>query len=101
MPVQLNGTETKQVNAQDLFNKQSKTASEKRLTVEMTANPDWYAVQALPVAGNPSDDDALSWATAYYANALASHIVKSNPRIEEVFKAWKKLCSVIWNAIRT
>ena len=89
VPVQLNGTETKQVNAQDLFNKQSKTASEKRLTVEMTANPDWYAVQALPVAGNPSDEDALSWATAYYANALASHIVKSNPRIEEVFKAWK------------
>ena len=89
VPVQLNGTETKQVNTQDLFNKQSKTASEKRLTVEMTANPDWYAVQALPVAGNPSDEDALSWATAYYANALASHIVKSNPRIEEVFKAWK------------
>ena len=89
VPVQLNGTETKQVNTQDLFNKQSKTVSEKRLTVEMTANPDWYAVQALPVAGNPSDEDALSWATAYYANALASHIVKSNPRIEEVFKAWK------------
>ena len=89
VPVQLDGTEVKQVNTKDLFNKQSKTATEKRLTVEMTANPDWYAVQALPVVGNPSDDDALSWAAAYYANALASHIVKSNPQIEEVFKTWK------------
>ncbi len=89
VPVQLDGTETKSVAAEELFNKQSKTATEKRLTVEMTANPDWYAVQALPVMGNPSEEDALSWASAYYANALAAHIVRSNPHIEEVFKAWK------------
>ena len=89
VPVQLSGTGTKRVSTGDLFNRQSKTASERRLTVEMTANPDWYAVQALPVVGNPSEEDALSWAAAYYANALASHIVKQNPRIEEVFKAWK------------
>lgn len=89
VPVQLDGTETKSVAAEDLFNKQSKTATEKRLTVEMTANPDWYAVQALPVMGNPSEEDALSWASAYYANALAAHIVRSNPRIEEVFRTWK------------
>lgn len=89
VPVQLNGTESEQVSTKDLFNRQSKTATEKRLTVEMTANPDWYAVQALPVMGNPLEEDALSWASAYYANALASHIVKQNPRIEEVFKTWK------------
>ena len=89
VPVQLDGTETKSVAAEELFNKQSKTATEKRLTVEMTANPDWYAVQALPVMGNPSEEDALSWASAYYANALAAHIVRSNPRIEEVFRTWK------------
>lgn len=89
VPVQLDGNETKVIATEDLFNRQSKTATGKRLTVEMTANPDWYAVQALPVLGNPSEEDALSWASAYYANVLASHIVRSNPRIEEVFKAWK------------
>ena len=89
VPVQLDGNETKVIATDDLFNRQSKTATGKRLTVEMTANPDWYAVQALPVLGNPSEEDALSWASAYYANVLASHIVRSNPRIEEVFKTWK------------
>lgn len=88
IPVQLNGESMTEVGTEDLFNKQSKTATERRLTVELTANPDWYAVQALPVIGNPAEEDALSWATAYYANSLAEAIVKANPRIKQVFDTW-------------
>lgn len=88
VPVQLDGESMTEVGTEDLFNKQSKTATERRLTVELTANPDWYAVQALPVVGNPTEEDALSWATAYYANSLASAIVKANPRIKQVFDTW-------------
>lgn len=88
VPVQLKGEDSLVVDTQDLFNRQSKTATGHRLTVELTANPEWYAVQALPVVGNPSDEDALSWATAFYANSLASAIVKTNPRIKQVFDAW-------------
>ena len=72
-----------------MFNKHSKTASEQRLTVEFTAHPAWYAVQALPVVANPQNEDALSWATAYYAHSLAACIVKENPRIKQVFDSWK------------
>lgn len=89
VPVQLDGESMTEVGTEDLFNKQSKTATERRLTVELTANPDWYAVQALPVVGNPTEEDALSWATAYYANSLAAAIVKANPRIKQVFDTWK------------
>ncbi len=89
IPVQLDGTTVKTVSTSGLFNKQGKTATGQRLTVEMTANPGWYAIQALPVIGSPVDDDALSWATAYYANALSSHIVRTTPHIEEMFRAWK------------
>ena len=88
IPVQLSGESMTEVGTEDLFNKQSKTATERRLTVELTANPDWYAVQALPVIGNPAEEDALSWATAYYANSLAEAIVKANPRIKQVFDTW-------------
>lgn len=88
VPVQLDGESMTEVGTEDLFNKQSKTATERRLTVELTANPDWYAVQALPVVGNPTEEDALSWATAYYANSLAAAIVKANPRIKQVFDTW-------------
>lgn len=88
VPVQLDGESMTEVGTEDLFNKQSKTATERRLTVELTANPDWYAVQALPVVGNPTEEDALSWATAYYANSLAATIVKANPHIKQVFDTW-------------
>ena len=87
--VQVDGDEEKTISTSNLFNGSSKTATDCRLTVEMTANPDWYAVQALPVAGNPQNEDALSWATAYYANALAGVIVEANPRIKKVFEAWQ------------
>ena len=54
--------------------------------MELTANPDWYAVQALPVVGNPSTDDAVAWATAYYANRLAGVLADANPAISRVFR---------------
>lgn len=90
LSLQLNGKEGVTVKTENLFNGQSRTASGKRLTVELTANPDWYAVQALPVVGNPLTDDAVAWATAYYANRLAGVLVEANPAISRVFESWKK-----------
>ena len=89
IPVQLNGAESKSVALDGLFNDGSKTATTKRLTVELTATPDWYAIQALPVIGNPLNEDALSWASAYYANSLSTTIINTHPRIRQVFESWK------------
>ena len=88
IPVQLRGDETKTVSTDGLFNGGSNTATNRKLTIEMTANPQWYVIQALPVLGTPSSDDAMSWATALYANSLSLHIVKSNPKIRQVFDSW-------------
>lgn len=88
IPVQLRGDETKTVDTGKLFNGGSQTATGKKLTVEMTANPQWHVIQALPVLSTPSSDDAMSWATALYANSLSLHIVKSNPKIKQVFDTW-------------
>ena len=89
VPLNVNGEGVHTFSLENLFNKHSKTASEQRLTVEFTAHPAWYAVQALPVVANPQNEDALSWATAYYAHSLAAFIVKENPRIKQVFDSWK------------
>lgn len=89
VPLNVNGEGAHTFSLENLFNKHSKTASEQRLTVEFTAHPAWYAVQALPVVANPQNEDALSWATAYYAHSLAACIVKENPRIKQVFDSWK------------
>lgn len=89
VPLNVNGEGAHTFSLENLFNKHSKTASEQRLTVEFTAHPAWYVVQALPVVANPQNEDALSWATAYYAHSLAAYIVKENPRIKQVFDSWK------------
>ena len=46
-------------------------------------------MQALPSLSLPGNNNAISWATAYYANTLASYIMNSQPRIKAVFDSWK------------
>ena len=87
MPIR--GEETRTFSLDSLFNHNARTATERRLTVEFTGNPAWYAVQALPVLSLPSTDNAISWATAYYANSLAGYIANSQPRIKAVFDSWR------------
>lgn len=59
-----------------------------RLTLEVSANPVWYAVQALPTLTQPEKDDILSWFASYYSNTLATSIVKAHPRIRQVINQW-------------
>ena len=59
-----------------------------QLTLEMTGNPIWYAVQALPTLTSPADDNILSWFAAYYSQTLATYIARSNPRIQQVIAQW-------------
>ena len=71
---------------EDLFNGHSKSVSRPKLVVEFAGNPMWYAVQALKVVAHPENDNALSWASAYYANALLAHLAKAEPRIADSLK---------------
>ena len=89
LPLYVNANEKRVFPMDDLFNKHSQTATKHRLTVEMTGNPVWYAVQALPAVSNPTSEDALSWAVAHYANGLASYVAQSNPRIRRVVESWQ------------
>lgn len=87
MPIR--GGETRTFALDSLFNRQSETATDRRLTVEFTGNPAWLAVQALPALGEPTSEDALSRAVTWYANSLAAYIAASNPRIRTMLEAWK------------
>ncbi|KAA6336308.1 hypothetical protein EZS27_015534 [termite gut metagenome] len=87
MPVR--GKEKKEFSLTSLFNQNSQTATNRRLTVEFSGNPAWYAVQALPALSLPTGDNAISWATVYYANTLAAYITTANPRIKTMLDSWK------------
>ena len=87
MPIR--GGETRSFSLDSLFNRQSETATDRRLTVEFTGNPAWLAVQALPALGEPVAEDAISRAVTWYANSLAAYIAASHPRIRTMLEAWK------------
>jgi 5-hydroxyisourate hydrolase-like protein (transthyretin family) len=87
MPIR--GNQTREFSTAELFNHQHPSATQKKLTVEFTGNPAWYAVQALPEISEPTSDNAIAWASAFYGNSLASYIANSQPRIQQVFNRWK------------
>jgi len=71
-----------------------------RLTVECTPNPVWYAIQAMPYMMEYPHECNEQRFSRYYANALATHILKANPVIEKVFNRWQvespdAFCSVL------
>lgn len=60
-----------------------------KLTLEYTSNPAWYAVQSLPYLMEYPHECAEQTFSRFYANALASQIIQSNPKIKQIFEQWK------------
>ena len=62
-----------------------------RLTLEMTANPIWYAIMALPsLQDGESAKDIISLAAALYGNSVGRKIAQHNPAIAQQIQHWKK-----------
>src|SRR5690606_28631883 len=72
-----------------LKNNNSSTLTHKGLTIEYTANPTWYVVQALPYLAAYPYDCTEQIFSRYYAHAIAQDIVLKSHKIEKVFKAWQ------------
>lgn len=88
LPMWVKSNETRTFTLDKLKNSTSTTLKHHKLTLEMTSNPAWYAVQALPYLMEYPYECNEQTFSRYYANALASHIANSNPRIQEVFNQW-------------
>lgn len=64
-----------------LFNVEE--ASHRALSVEVSSNPTWYAVTALPaLQGTDGCISANDWATRFYAMAIGQQVVHDNPEIK-------------------
>ncbi|MDD2284415.1 MAG: alpha-2-macroglobulin family protein [Paludibacter sp.] len=61
----------------------------RQLTFEFSANPVWYAIQALPALAEQKNENAIDYFIAWYVNALAGQILQDNPRIKTVFEQIK------------
>jgi len=62
----------------------------RQLTFEFSANPVWYAIQALPALAEPQSENAIDYFIAWYVNTLAGKIVADNPRIKTIFEQIKQ-----------
>ena len=60
------------------------------LTLEMTANPAWYAVQSLPYLMEYPYECSEQVFGRLYANLLAAHILRANPRLATILAEWTR-----------
>jgi uncharacterized protein YfaS (alpha-2-macroglobulin family) len=90
MPLPVRGNTTKNFVFEKLLKSgNSETLNNHALTVEFTTNPAWYAVQALPYLMEYPYECAEQLFSRYYANALASTIANTSPKIKQIFERWK------------
>ena len=97
LPMWVRSNQTKKFSLDKLKDNTSTTLTNHKLTLEITSNPAWYAVQALPYLMEYQHECNEQMFSRYYANTLASHIASSNPRIQEVFKQWANSDALLSN----
>jgi uncharacterized protein YfaS (alpha-2-macroglobulin family) len=88
LPVRKSGTTSFTMNSLKNSNS-SNTLKNHSYTLEFTANPAWYAVQALPYLMEYPYECAEQTFSRFYANSLATHIANSDPKIKRIFEIWK------------
>ena len=90
-PFWVNGRETKEFKLKPLVNQNPELpVQHERLTVEVTSNPGWYALQSLPYLMEYRYECAEQLFSRLYANSLAAHIVGSKPAFKQVIAEWQK-----------
>lgn len=97
MPLWINGKSKKSFTFKKLVENKSKTAKNYNLTLEMSSQPVWYAVQALPYMMEYPYECAEQLFSRYYANSLATFIANENPKIKSVFEKWKNTDALLSN----
>lgn len=90
LPIWLNPNEEKTFSLENLKNNTSPALKNHQLIFEYTSNPVWTAIKALPYLVEYPYECAEQTFARYYANNLASHLLKQNPEIENILKDWKK-----------
>ncbi len=99
LPMWIRSNQTKTFTLDKLKSSSSSSSTLKnhKLTLEFTSNPVWYAIQSLPYLMEYPHECAEQTFSRYYANTLASFVANSNPRIQDVFNAWKNSDALLSN----
>jgi TonB-dependent SusC/RagA subfamily outer membrane receptor len=90
IPIWVRENSKKEYTFENLKNNTSSTLKNHLFTLEYTSNPSWMAIQSLPYLMEYEHECAEQTFARFYANALASEIISSNPKIAILFENWRK-----------
>ncbi|WP_139925847.1 alpha-2-macroglobulin [Hymenobacter sp. DG01] len=90
LPLPLVGPGAREFELKKLTSTTSPTRRNYSLTLEMTPNPAWYAVQALPYLMEYPYECSEQVFSRLYANLLAAKILQSNPQLRTTLAEWKR-----------
>ncbi len=88
MPIYIKENQTKTFNFKNIEQNKSTTLDHFKLTFEMTANPIWNAIFALPYLREYPYECAEQVFSRLYGNMVSEKIINSNPKIKAVFDQW-------------
>lgn len=89
VPVFVKEGETKTFVLDNLKNTNSTTASNVSNTLELTTNPIWEIMFALPSLKNDQNNSADVIFNKWFADVLASEIFKANPKMKTIFEEYQ------------
>ncbi|MDN5423055.1 MAG: hypothetical protein L0G07_06580, partial [Chryseobacterium sp.] len=89
VPVFVKEGETKTFVLDNLKNSNSTTMTNVSNTLELTTNPIWEIMFALPSLKNDQNSSADVIFNKWFADVLASEIFKANPKMKTVFEEYK------------
>lgn len=89
VPIFVKEGETKTFVLENLKNTNSTTISNVSNTLELTTNPIWEIMFALPSLKNDQNNSADVIFNKWFADVLASEIFKANPKMKTVFEEYQ------------
>ncbi len=88
-PIFVKEGETKTFEIDNLKNSTSTTITNVSNTLELTTNPIWEIMFALPSLKNDNNNSADVIFNKWFADVLASEILKANPKLKTVFEEYQ------------
>jgi hypothetical protein len=90
VPLYVKGNSKKKAQLKNLVNYDSASGQHQKLTLELTENPAWYALQAMPYMMEYPHECSEQLFSRFYANSLAEDLMHDKPAIQQLFEHWKK-----------
>ena len=91
-----NGNEKRSFHFSELDKPRSSTMADEQLTLEFSASPIWYAIQALPIMIRLDDPSNLRLIHSLMGAAISEDIARRYPQVRQMLDEWSALPASEW-----